>query len=287
VGIVWLAAIGLATTLGQATPSRSPSPLAPGEASLSPSERTPEEQALVESMTRAALQEGQADTDVPARVRAAAGSGNPWVRASAFASAAIALGALQNSATSRARERAVELSAVFAGLVDAGLRDGEASVRRAALSTGAGLERSATGSTAWLQRCRELFTADPSGPVRAVAFDVLVSRRVMPELDPAIVERAIADPSPSVKAAGFSALWLRQAPGYLATMLARLHDERDGNTRVAAAEALRYVVPIDGTVVDAVAARLAAEQDPAVRQRLSATLAQMKDLAARVRKPGA
>lgn len=258
-----------------------------GTVATSPTTRTPKEQALVDTLIRLAQEEGLVDTDLPRLLPAAMASANPWVRSNVFAVAPIVVGALRAAPSARGLSRLAAFADLYWSMADTGLADGDASVRRYALTAVSTLALDPVRAAAWQQRLRRLFEEDPAGDVRAAAFDVLVSPSLMPELDMLLVERAIADPSPSVKYSGFSALWLRHAPGYQAVMLAKLHEERDGNTRIAAAEALRNVVPIDRSVVDAVAARLAVERDPVVRQRMSAALAQMQDIAARIKKPGA
>ena len=289
-GLAWLLAcqIAVGAYAGQAVQPVPSGTMAPGEsASTTPTTRTPEEQAVVDTLVSLAQQEGLVDTDLPRLLTAALASGNPWVRANVFAITPVVLGSLRGSPSARGPARVTAFADLYWTLAQAGLGDVDASVRRYALTAGSSFDLDAGRAAAWQQRLRRLFEDDQAGVVRAVAFDVLVSRRAMPDLDMPLVERAIADPSPTVKFSGFNALWMRQAPGYQAVMLAKLHEERDGNTRVAAAEALRNVVPIDGSVVEAVAARLAVERDPLVRQRLSAALAQMKDLAAKIKKPGA
>lgn len=249
-------------------------------------DRTPEEQAQVDVLLGLAQREGAEDTDLPQRVRAALDSRNPWVRSNAFAMMAATMLGLRTAPAGRGQVRRPALTEAFWPLALGGLDDVEASVRRYAIMALMSLDADAGRSTVRQKRVRQLFDIDPSGEVRARAFEVLSQVVVMPDLDMALVERAIADPSPSVKFAGFNILWLRRPPGYLAVMLAKLHDEQDADTRVAAAEALRNVVPIDGSVVDAVAARLARETDPQVRQRMASTLGQMKAFAASIRKPG-
>lgn len=279
-------ALGAHTGLGvQPVPSGT---MATGDsASATPTTRTAEEQALVDTLVRLAQGEAQVDTELPRRLPAALTSGNPWVRANVFAIAPMVLGGLRASASARGPARVARFGDLYWSLAQAGLGDVDASVRRHALTAVSSFDLDAGRAATWQQWLRRLFAEDPAGVVRAAAFDALVSPRLMPGLDMSLVERAIADPSPSVKVSGFNVLWMRQAPGYQAVMLAKLHEQRDGNTRVAAAEALRNVVPIDGSVVDAVAARLAVERDPAVRQRLSVVLEQMQDVARRIKKPGA
>ena len=288
--LAWLLTCHLAVGApgGQAVLAEPAAALAQGGAvATSPTTRTSQEQALVDTLIRLAQEEGLGDTDLPRLLPTAMASGNPWVRANVFATAAIVVGALRAAPSPRGPSRLATFADLYWSMADTGLADGDVSVRRYALRAASTLALDPVRAAAWQQRLRRLFEDDPAGNVRAVAFDVLVSPNLMPELDMLLVERAIADPSPSVKYSGFNALWLRHAPGYQAVMLAKLHEERDANTRIAAAEALRNVVPEDRSVVDAVAARLAVERDPVVRQRMSAALAQMKDLAARTKKPGA
>ena len=289
-GLAWLLTCHLAVGApgGWAAPSGPAAALAQGgTVATSPTTRTPKEQALVDTLIRLAQEEGLVDTDLPRLLPAAMASANPWVRSNVFAVAPIVVGALRAAPSTRGPSRLAVFADLYWSMADTGLADGDVSVRRYALTAASTLALDPVRAAAWPQRLRRLFAEDPAGNVRAAAFDVLVSPSLMPELDMPLVERAIADPSPSVKYSGFNALWLRHAPGYQAVMLAKLHEERDANTRIAAAEALRSVVPEDRSVVDAVAARLAVERDPVVRQRMSAALAQMKDLAARTKKPGA
>lgn len=288
--LAWLLTyqLSLGAAAGQAVQPVSSGTMAAGEAAATtPTTRTPEEQALVETLVRRAQEEGQVDTDLPRLLSAAGTSGNPWVRANVFAIAPIVVGALRATPSARGPARLAVFADLYWSMGETGLADGDASVRRYALTAVSSFDLDPGRTAAWQQRLRRIFEEDTASVVRAAAFDVLVRPSLMPELDMLLVERAIADPSPSVKSSGFNALWLRHAPGYQAVMLAKLNEERDANTRIAAAEALRNVVPEDQSVVDAVAARLAVERDPVVRQRMSAALAQMKDVAARMKKPGA
>lgn len=246
---------------------------------------TPEERALLDSLVARAQKEVDADTDLAGAVEAAVASANPHLRINAFASLSMAMMSLRSAPGSRGPTRRAALTEQVWPVVLRGLADADASVRRHALITAASLQPSAERAAHLDARADRLFLDDPAGVVRGAAFEWLVRQRSGYVLDMAMVERAIADPSPTVKFAGFNALWLRQSPGYLPFMLAKLHDERDSGTRVAAAEALRSVVPIDSSVVDAVAARLAVETDPRIRARMNAALTQMKALAASVKKP--
>lgn len=248
--------------------------------------RTPDEQALLDALMASAQQEAQSDTDLLRRVTAALSSPNPNLRANAFAALPIAMGSLRLAPGSRGPARRLALTEEAWPIAVKGLADPDGSVRRYALMALGSMALRSDHVTQLSGLAQQLFRQDADGVVRAAAFGVLATHDTSGAVDLALVERAVADPSPSVKHAGFNALWLRQAPGYLPFMLQKLHDERDAGTRVAAAEALRNVVPIDPTVVDAVGARLVLETDADVRRRMAAILAQMKDFAAKVRKPG-
>ena len=162
-----------------------------------------------------------------------------------------------------------------------------------AQSAAGAVRQTARGSGSWAPReaptsapYRALTTDDPEPIGRATAFGLLLGTAQGASVDRALVERAVADRSPTVKAAGFNAMWLRQVPDYLPFMLRKLHDETDPLTRLGAAEALRNVVPSNPSVVDAVSVRLALETDPQVRQQMSAALVQMKAFGLTVKKPG-
>jgi HEAT repeat protein len=281
---------------GATSAQRPPAPTAQGADAMRPRERrpsavfrarTPGEQALLDSIMALAQQEAHTDTNLIAGVTAALASMNPNLRANAMAALQIAMISLRSAPGSRGPARRVVLSDQAWPIAMRGLADAEGSVRRYALMALSSMERSRDRSPQLAELARRLFEEDAEGVVRAAAFGLLVELGPRDAVDLTLVERAVADPSSTVKSSGFNLLWLRQAPGHLPFMLQKLHDEQDAGTRVAAAEALRNVVPVDPTVVDAVSARLGLETDADVRRRMAAALAQMKEFAAKVRTPGA
>ncbi len=248
---------------------------------------TAQESALLQHLIAQAQQEAVADTELLPLVGQALKSSNPHVRANAFASVQVAMMALRATPGARSASRRAVVSG--AGLVLAldGLRDEDGAVRRYALTTIASLDLDAAQRDHVKTLCATLFERDPDPMVRVASLEWLLGRTTGTGTDRTLIERAVADRSPSVKGAGFLAMWMRQVPGFLPYTLGKLHDETDPLTRITAAAALLNVLTTDPSVVDAVSARLALETDPVVRQRLAGTVSTMRETLARAKKPGA
>jgi hypothetical protein len=276
----WTAVTGVYQTPAGAPPGRS---VPVGERGL-----TAEEARLQELLIYQATEEPTSDTGLLDTVRLAAQSAHPRVRANALAGLATATEGLRRVPSDRTRRRQADIAEAGWPIAIAALGDGSGTVRRYAVTALVALASTEDQRLALLQRCRSLFEVDAEPVVRAAAFGCLLNpprvTRTAPAVDWPLVERAIADPSPVVKAAAFSGVWAREGPQSQAFVLRFLNDERDGATRVAAAEALRNVVVSDASVVEAVAARLAVETDPQVRERMAGALAQMREIAAKTKK---
>lgn len=248
---------------------------------------TARESELLQQLMAQAQKEAVADTDLLPLVGTALKSVNPHVRANAFATLQVAMLTLHATPGERSSARRAMLSARGWPQALDGLRDADGSVRRYALTAMASLELDVARRDQLKTQCVTLFESDPEPMVRVAAFEWLLRPPGAAGGDRALIERAIADRSPSVKAAGFLALWMRQVPDFKPFVLAKLNDESDKMTRITAAAALLNVVTVDPSVVDAVSAQLAKETDPVVRVRLAGTVSAMRETLARAKKPGA
>ena len=285
-----LVLVGCGLTLGaQSRPPQSAGLWAPLEPPTSAPYVAPTapESALLQQLIAQAQQEAVADTELLPLVAQALKSANPHVRANAFATLQVAMMALRATPGDRSASRRAVVSA--AGLVLAldGLRDEDGAVRRYALTTIASLDLDAAQRDRVKMLCATLFERDPEPMVRVESLGWLLRLPGAAGGARALIERAIGDRSPSVKAAGFLALWTRQVPDFVPFVLGKLHDESDRMNRITAAAALLNVVTVDPSVMDAVSARLALETDPVVRQRLAGTVSAMRETLARTKKPGA
>lgn len=248
---------------------------------------TPQESALIQQLMAQAQKEAVADTDLLPLVGTALKSDNPHVRANALTMLQFAMLSLRATPGVRSPVRQAVLTDSGWPLVRDGWRDADGGVRRYALTTAMSLDLDEARRSELTALCATLFERDPEPMVRVASLGWLLRLPGAAGGARALIERAIGDRSPSVKAAGFSALWTRQVPDFVPFVLGKLHDESDRMNRITAAAALLNVVTVDPSVMDAVSARLALETDPQVRQRLAGTVAQMREIAARTKKPGA
>ena len=288
---LWLGALGFVMPATQAQPgSQLGGLMAPLEPPSGAPFRppTPQESALLQQLMALAQKEAVADTDLLPLVSAAVKNDNPHVRTNALTMLQIAMLSLHGSPGERARVRRAAVTEHGWPLARDGWRDDDGVVRRYALATAMSLDLDDARRAEVTASCETFFTRDPDSRVRVVALSWLLRQQVgLAGEGRALIERAIADPSPSVKGEGFLALWMRQAPDFKPFVLAKLNDESDKMTRITAAAALLNVVTVDPSVVDAVSAQLAKETDPVVRFRLAATVSAMRETLARAKKPGA
>lgn len=282
--------VGCGLTLGaQSRPPQSAGPWAPLEPQTSAPYVAPTapESALLQQLIAQAQNEAVADTELLPLVAQALKSTNPHVRANAFATLQVAMMALRATPGDRSASRRAVVSATGLVLALDGLRDEDGAVRRYALTTIASLDLDAAQRDRVKALCATLFERDPEPMVRVASLEWLLGRATGADADRALIERAVADRSPSVKGAGFLAMWVRRVPDFLPFVLRKLHDETDPLTRITAAAALLNVLTTDPSVMDAVSARLALETDPVVRQRLAGTVSAMRETLARAKKPAA
>ena len=287
---LWLCALGTAVPAIHAqSATQSGGTWAPLERSTAAPYRppTPQESVLLEQLMTQAQKEAVVDTNLLELVGTALASDNPHVRTNAFAMMQVAMMRLRAAPGERSSTRRAVLTDGGMGLALDGLRDGDGAVRRYAFTAMASLELDAAQRGRVTALSTTLFASDPEPMVRVVALGWLLGPATGGEVDRALIERAIADGSPSVKAEGFSVLWMRQVPDFVPFVLRKLHDESDRMTRITAAAALLNVVRADPSVVDAVNARLAVETDPVARERLAGTVFTMREILARAKKPGA
>jgi hypothetical protein len=247
---------------------------------------TRQESALLQQLIALAQKEAVADTDLLSLVGTALKSDNPHVRANALTMLEFAMVSLRATPGGRSPARQAVLTERGWPVLRDSWRDGDGAVRRYALATAMSLDLDDTRRSELTASCATLFERDPEPMVRVVSLGWLLRAPGAAGGDRALIERAIADRSPSVKAAGFAALWMRQVPDFVPFVLTKLHDESDPMNRITAAAALINVVTVDPSVVDTVSARLRLETDPQVRQRLAGTVWAMRDTLARAKKPG-
>ena len=159
----------------------------------------------------------------------------------------------------------------------AGVRDQHGAVRRYAFTTlqsidfGYDVDFAAT-----VQLANRLFRLDPEPAVRAAALSLIVVEGKSRGRNWSLIEEALDDPSPTVKAVAFQEASSAGAAEAIPYMLRGLNDETDQWTRVSAANALRAFVVTNPEVVDAVAARVDNESNTYIKELLTNVLREMR-----------
>lgn len=209
----------------------------------------------------------------PAALLRAFDSTSPHVRQNACATVSAVLSNLRYQSGREQRHR--ELFALTRPLVQAAVRDPIGAVRRYALMA---LPAVTTESDAAMVKevAGRMFRGDTEPFVRAMALELLLDGGRSLSGNWQLIEEGVRDPSPTVKAVAYRFAGFSGLPEAMALLLQALNEEGDPWTRISAADALRRFVPTNPEVVDAVAARVEAEKEPYIKERLTSILAELR-----------
>ena len=125
---------------------------------------------------------------------------------------------------------------------------------------------------------QRMFRLDKEPTVRVAAFDIILSQSRSRGSNWALIEEALNDPSPSVKAAAYREASSAGSAEAIPYLIKGLNDESDQWARVSAAEALRTFAVTNPEVVSAVEARVAIEPNQYTKDLLKGILNNMRTL---------
>jgi len=235
-----------------------------------------ESSAAANRIVELAAREVTQDTAYPKEIVAALDDTRTYVRANAFSSVSIVLSGLRNGSDSRALTRYQNLKSLLRPLVMTGLRDRDGVVRRYAFLALTTIDLGTPDMGATTALAERLFTADPEPTVRQMALDLLLQENRSRSRRWQLIEEGLNDRSPTVKASAIREAANSGEAEALPYLLRALNDDSDQWSRLSAAGGLQRFIVTNPEVVDALAARHAAESNAYVKEQMGHVLAQMR-----------